>query len=44
MSGFGDETDVQRSFAAGYQYHLTKPFVPSALEEVLRNVGASSKE
>jgi DNA-binding response OmpR family regulator len=38
MSGFGDESDVQRSFAAGYQYHLVKPFVPAALEEVLRNV------
>jgi DNA-binding response OmpR family regulator len=38
MSGFGDESDVQRSLAAGYQYHLVKPFVPAALEEVLRNV------
>ena len=38
MSGFGDETDVQRSLASGYQYHLVKPFVPAALEEALRNV------
>jgi CheY-like chemotaxis protein len=38
MSGFGDESDVQRSLAAGYQYHLVKPFVPAALEEVLRKV------
>lgn len=38
MSGFGDEADVQRSFAAGYQYHLMKPFVPAALEDVLRNI------
>lgn len=38
MSGFGDEADVQRSFAAGYQYHLVKPFVPAALEDVLRNI------
>ena len=38
MSGFGDESDVQRSLAAGYQYHLVKPFVPAALEEGLRNV------
>lgn len=37
MSGFGDEIDVQRSLEAGYQHHLTKPFVPAALEEVLRN-------
>ena len=38
MSGYGDEADVQRSLAAGYQQHLVKPFVPAALEEVLRNV------
>jgi DNA-binding response OmpR family regulator len=38
MSGFGDEADVKRSLAAGYQYHLVKPFVPAALEDVLRNV------
>jgi CheY-like chemotaxis protein len=41
MSGFGGETDVQRSFASGYQRHLVKPFVPAALEDALRNVGAS---
>ena len=38
MSGFGGEADIQRSLASGYQYHLVKPFVPAALEEVLRNV------
>jgi CheY-like chemotaxis protein len=37
MSGFGDEADIQRSLASGYQYHLVKPFVPAALEEVLRH-------
>ena len=37
MSGFGAEADVKRSLASGYQYHLVKPFVPAALEEVLRN-------
>ena len=36
MSGFGGEADVQRSLASGYQYHLAKPFVPAALEDVLR--------
>jgi CheY-like chemotaxis protein len=41
MSGFGGETDVQRSFACGYQHHLVKPFVPAALEEVLRKVAPS---
>jgi two-component system, OmpR family, response regulator len=38
MSGFGAEADIQRSLASGYQYHLVKPFVPAALEEVLRTV------
>jgi DNA-binding response OmpR family regulator len=37
MSGFGDDADVQRSLESGYQYHLVKPFMPAALEEVLRN-------
>jgi CheY-like chemotaxis protein len=32
MSGFGDQADIQRSLASGYQYHLVKPFVPAALE------------
>ncbi|HTD16174.1 MAG TPA: response regulator [Chthoniobacterales bacterium] len=41
MSGYGAEADVQRSLASGYQYHLVKPFVPAALEEVLRNAESS---
>ena len=41
MSGFGDEADVQRSLASGYQYHLVKPFVPAALDEVLRDAESS---
>jgi CheY-like chemotaxis protein len=40
MSGFGGEADVQRSLASGYQYHLVKPFVPAALEKVLRDAEA----
>jgi DNA-binding response OmpR family regulator len=44
MSGFGAEADVQRSLASGYQYHLVKPFVPAALEEVLRNAESSRPE
>ena len=41
MSGFGGEADVQRSLASGYQYHLVKPFVPAALEDVLRKAESS---
>jgi CheY-like chemotaxis protein len=44
MSGFGGEADVQRSLSAGYQHHLVKPFVPAALEEVLRGVEAWHQE
>jgi DNA-binding response OmpR family regulator len=38
MSGFGGEADIRRSLDSGYQQHLVKPFVPAALEDVLRNV------
>src|SRR5260221_13213081 len=38
MNGFGGEADVQRGLEAGYQLHLVKPFVPAALEDVLRKV------
>jgi DNA-binding response OmpR family regulator len=41
MSGFGSEADVQRSLESGYQYHLVKPFVPAALDEVLRDAESS---
>jgi len=41
MSGFGTDADVQRSFAAGYQDHLIKPFTPAALEKVLQRFGPS---
>ena len=44
MSGFGGDADVNRSLAAGYQHHLTKPFVPAALEEVLQNVEALHRQ
>jgi CheY-like chemotaxis protein len=42
MSGFGGEADVQRSLASGYQFHLVKPFVPAALEDVLRKAESRS--
>ena len=43
MSGFGGEADVQRSLATGYQHHLVKPFVPAALEAVLRKVSPNRR-
>lgn len=36
LSGYGMETDAQRSLAAGFQAHLTKPIDIQALERALR--------
>jgi CheY-like chemotaxis protein len=35
MSGYGMAEDVQRSQQAGFDHHLTKPFLPSDLESLL---------
>lgn len=38
LSGFGMEHDVDRSHAAGFSHHLTKPVDFARLEEVLKSV------
>jgi CheY-like chemotaxis protein len=35
LTGFGMEVDVQRSRAAGFKVHLTKPISIDALENAL---------
>lgn len=35
VTGYGQESDRQRAFDAGFDYHLTKPPDPSVLETVL---------
>lgn len=35
MSGFGSATDRARSRNAGFQQHLTKPFLPTEFDRVL---------
>ena len=35
MSGFGTGADEVRSREAGYRHHLTKPFLPEALDVML---------
>jgi two-component system CheB/CheR fusion protein len=35
MSGFGMHADRERSLAAGYRYHLLKPFPPEKLDALL---------
>lgn len=40
MSGKNSPADYARSSAAGFQHHLTKPFLPDELDRVLRELGA----
>jgi CheY-like chemotaxis protein len=40
MSGFGMTSDIKRSLAVGYQAHLTKPFTPARLMDVLSRADA----
>lgn len=43
ISGYGMDEDVQRSKAAGYKAHLTKPVAVQRLDEVIQQmVGASA--
>jgi PAS domain S-box-containing protein len=35
LTGWGQEEDKQRTFEAGFDYHLTKPVEPAALEQLL---------
>ena len=38
LSGFGTETDVQRSLDAGFDYHITKPVDISGLRSLLQKL------
>jgi signal transduction histidine kinase/CheY-like chemotaxis protein len=44
LSGFGAEEDVQRSLAAGFAAHLTKPVPISTLRQTINHVAAASNE
>jgi CheY-like chemotaxis protein len=45
VSGYGMDEDIQRSKAAGFDYHVTKPADPAKIQrllaEVMREVGPS---
>ncbi|HEU4679218.1 MAG TPA: response regulator [Terrimicrobiaceae bacterium] len=43
MSGFGTHSDRQRSLAAGYKHHLTKPFLPEDLDTILAEAAAQAR-
>ena len=35
LTGWGQEQDQQRAYAAGFDYHVTKPAEPDALESLI---------
>jgi CheY-like chemotaxis protein len=35
LTGWGQDEDKRRTFEAGFDYHLTKPLDPAALEKLL---------
>jgi CheY-like chemotaxis protein len=44
MSGFGARSDCEKSFAAGYKHHLTKPFLPDDLDALLKEAASQVME
>ncbi len=38
-TGWGQQEDRRRAFAAGFDHHLTKPVAPRAIETLLRSLG-----
>jgi signal transduction histidine kinase len=38
-TGWGQQEDRRRAFAAGFDHHLTKPVAPQAIESLLRSLG-----
>jgi PAS domain S-box-containing protein len=41
MTGWGQEEDVRRSWEAGFDHHLTKPFEPALIEKLLADYSAT---
>ena len=39
LSGYGRKEDIDRSYAAGFSAHLTKPASPEALLETIASLG-----
>jgi CheY-like chemotaxis protein len=39
VTGYGQPEDRRRSQEVGFDYHLTKPVDPAALEEVMKSAG-----
>ena len=43
LTGWGQEADVERSRAAGFDHHLVKPASPEAILELLPKVGEGDR-
>jgi DNA-binding response OmpR family regulator len=43
MSGFGQDSDRARGADAGFDHFLVKPVAPSAVEQLLRELGRASR-
>jgi CheY-like chemotaxis protein/two-component sensor histidine kinase len=43
LTGWGQESDVERSRAAGFDHHLVKPASPEAILELLTKAGAGER-
>jgi CheY-like chemotaxis protein len=41
FSGYGEPEHVQRSYEAGFDYHLVKPVKPSGLQTILEEYADS---
>ena len=41
ITGWGQDADRQRAFAAGFDHHLTKPVTPHVIENLLREFDAA---
>jgi two-component system CheB/CheR fusion protein len=44
MSGFGSPAEREKSHAAGYKHHLTKPFLPDELDALLEEAALQITE
>ncbi len=42
LTGYGQKDDTQRAMAAGFDYHLTKPVEPDALDGLLTSLGRAA--
>jgi CheY-like chemotaxis protein len=42
VSGWGQDEDRRRAYAAGFDHHLAKPVAAEAIESVLRVLGTSA--